>query len=181
MTNIKANQPTRNAIKRLYWGLGFLVIAIIAFALILILPDKTTPNQPEDKIPVFSKHGTASFMDTNGKTLATFDIEIADTPDKLKQGLMYRDSLARNQAMLFLMPANEPQSFWMKDTYLALDIIFIAADSSIVSISANTRPFSEEQLQSTGPALYVLEINAGLASKFNLKPGDRFVWSRLQN
>jgi len=165
---VKIQTPSAPYIK-LYLGIAFLLIAIIAVILILILPDND--SKPNNSLAqyTFRKEGTASFQDK-----AFFDIEIAETPDEMKTGLMYRDSLSTNQAMLFIYDIPDILSFWMKNTYLPLDIVFIGPDSSIVSIGENTTPFSEQSVVSKGPAQYVLEINSGLASAYGLKIGDKF-------
>jgi len=81
--------------------------------------------------------------------------------------------------MLFLFPTEEPLSFWMKDTPLPLDIIFLSADRTIVTIRKNTVPFSEASVPSDRPAKYVVEVNAGFADRHRLAPGDRVFWQRL--
>jgi len=175
----KKTAPKQSSpLHRLYIGLGLLIVAVIAVLLILLLPDKKSVVQDENSSYRFEKHGTASFLDNKGNQICTFDIEIADTIEKQTIGLMYRDSLATNQGMLFPYDNEEIRSFWMKNTYLPLDIIYISADSSIVSIAANTTPFNEEALQSEAPAQFVLEINAGLSAGLNLQPGVKFSYHR---
>lgn len=166
--------------RKLYLGIGFLVVAIICLALIFVLPDKQVEkkDQVSKEKYVFTQQGMASFFDKEGKQKCRFIIEIADTPEKQKQGLMYRESMYDYQAMLFVNDKADNQSFWMKNTYLPLDIIFIGSDSTIVSISENTTPFSEEKLLSEGPAQFVMEVNAGQASVNNLKKGDKFIWKK---
>jgi uncharacterized membrane protein (UPF0127 family) len=175
----KPSQSVRHQFNRLYLGLAFLVIALLAAVLIICIPDGKKNPAPEVNTYSFVKEGIASFLNSSGAPFCSFDIEIADTPSELASGLMYRDSLALNQGMLFLMPRNEIQSFWMKNTYLPLDIVFIGIDSTVVSISENTVPFSEERIVSTSPAAYVLELNAGAAKRCGIAPGIRFSWSRM--
>jgi len=81
--------------------------------------------------------------------------------------------------MLFVFPAEESLSFWMKDTPLPLDIIFLGADRTIVTIRENTVPFSETSVPSDRPAQYVVEVNAGFAARHRLAPGDRVFWQRI--
>jgi uncharacterized membrane protein (UPF0127 family) len=175
------NRPDKKPVpsykKQLYLGLLFLLLAIIAAVTIVLLPD-TAANQPSSDSYVFKKQGMASFYDKDGSPKCSFEIEIAETPEQQKLGLMYRDSMAVNQGMLFPYAAPTSPSFWMKDTYLPLDIIFIGADSTIVSLSKNTTPFSEERINPKAPAQFVLEINAGLSQKLNLSEGDKFSWKK---
>lgn len=104
-----------------------------------------------------------------------FQAEIADDFEERRVGLMNRPSLPEDRGMLFLFPDQEPsiQGFWMKDTLISLDIIYLAPDGRIVSIARNTTPLSEESLPSAGPASAVLEINGGLSDRLGIAPGDR--------
>ena len=106
-------------------------------------------------------------------TLAVFDIEIAEQPTERNYGMMYRKSMDPNMAMLFIMDREEPQSFWMKNTYVSLDIIYINENMEVVSIQKNARPLDETSLPSGEPAKYVLEVKGGLSDKLNLKKGDK--------
>ncbi|MGC9362801.1 MAG: DUF192 domain-containing protein, partial [Candidatus Syntrophosphaera sp.] len=111
---------------------------------------------------------------------ARFDIEIASSEQASMQGLMYRENLDESQAMLFDPEGLANTPFWMKNTYIPLDIIFIDDDNRIMNIVENTRPFSEERIYSDGIYRYVLEINAGLSEKHGLTPGDRIEWTKEQ-
>ncbi len=101
--------------------------------------------------------------------------EVVHTPGSRELGLMYRKQLADDQGMLFVFPVEKRLSFWMKNTYLPLDIIFIDRNLKVVSISANAIPMTETPRESTGPAQYVLEVKAGLADRWGLKPGVSMV------
>lgn len=103
----------------------------------------------------------------------TFQVEVVDTPETRARGLMFRKSLPRSQGMLFDFKTEQPAGFWMENTYIPLDIIFIRADGSIESIAANATPLSRQVLESRGPVLGVLEINGGLAAELGIRPGDR--------
>ena len=107
-------------------------------------------------------------------------VEIADTPAKRSFGLMYRNSLPERQGMLFLFPSEGPLAFWMKNTPLPLDIIYINAARVIVGIAANTTPFSEEPLPSNGPAQFVLEVNAGFCQKYGILVGAKVTLPSVQ-
>jgi uncharacterized membrane protein (UPF0127 family) len=123
--------------------------------------------------PVFRKDGELRFL--HGKTsqpISVVDIEIADSDAEREQGLMYRDSMPENAAMLFLMEMEETQSFWMKNTILPLDIIYVNADRRIVSINKNSKPFSLDPISSEKPALFVVEVNAGYSDRHGIKVDD---------
>lgn len=100
-------------------------------------------------------------------------VEIADTPEKRSFGLMYRRELPEFHGMLFLFPHEQPQAFWMKNTPLPLDILFINSALEIVGIAENTTPFSERPIPSGSPAQFVLEVNGGFCQTHGVKAGDR--------
>jgi len=106
----------------------------------------------------------------------TFKVDIADTQQKQSLGLMFRDSMPPEQGMLFIFPNEALRSFWMKNTRIPLDIMYFDKDLKMVSISADTPPCRVSRCPSypsTGPAMYVLELNAGVASALGVGPGDR--------
>jgi uncharacterized membrane protein (UPF0127 family) len=107
-----------------------------------------------------------------------FSVEIADDDATRAQGLMFRDEMADDHGMLFIFPDQRMRSFWMKNTRIPLDIIYIDRDFEVVSISADTPPCRSRNRRcpsypSEGPAQYVLEINGGLAAEYGIEPGDR--------
>jgi uncharacterized membrane protein (UPF0127 family) len=112
-----------------------------------------------------------SIMVKEGREIA-FHVEIADTPAKREMGLQYRRDLAPDHGMIFLFPAEEQQSFWMKNTPIPLDMIFISAERKIVGIVENTVPFSLDGRSVSGRSQFVLEINGGLSSRYGFKAGD---------
>jgi uncharacterized membrane protein (UPF0127 family) len=102
-----------------------------------------------------------------------FTVEIAaDEPSRMR-GLMFRTHLAPDAGMLFEFPDDHFRSFWMKNTVLPLDMLFIRADGTISSIAAHTTPYSEQEILSKEPVREVLEINAGRAAALGIVPGDR--------
>lgn len=102
-----------------------------------------------------------------------FKVEVADTPQTQERGLMYRRSLAPDRGMLFDFKTVQPVTFWMKNTYIPLDMVFIGADGRIVSIARNAVPMSESMISSAGPVLEVLELPGGRAAQIDALPGDR--------
>ena len=121
----------------------------------------------------FKKEGELTIKKAaNDSIIKTIDIEIADDDYQTQTGMMYRDSMKDNQGMLFVFPDARFHSFYMKNTRIPLDIIYIGSDKKIVSFQKNAKAFDETSLPSDAPAQYVLEINAGLADKWNLEVGD---------
>lgn len=102
-----------------------------------------------------------------------FQVEIADDDAERAHGLMYRTALAPDRGMLFAFESAAPRAFWMKNTYIPLDILYIGADGRIVSIAANTEPFNETPVPSGKPASAVLEIYGGRAGELGIGVGDR--------
>lgn len=103
-------------------------------------------------------------------------VEVADSPSKQALGLMYRRELAEDQGMLFIYSRIETMSFWMKNTLIPLDIMFFDHDLRLINVSANTPPCKTARCpsyKSTAPGKYVLEVNAGLANKWGVQPGDK--------
>ncbi len=111
-------------------------------------------------------------VDRGGKALR-FKVELADSPEAQARGLMFRDRLGDNEGMIFPSAQPGPRSFWMKNTPLSLDIIFIGPDGRIANIAANTVPYSLDSVSSKGDASGVLELRAGRAAALGIVPGDR--------
>ena len=101
-----------------------------------------------------------------------FEVEIADDDRERAVGLMFRRSMGEDEGMLFDFGEDEPASFWMRNTYIPLDMLFIKADGTIESIAERTTPLSEKSVPSKGPVRYVLELNGGVSDKFGIAPGD---------
>ena len=103
----------------------------------------------------------------------SFKVEIADDDAERERGLMYRTSLAPDAGMLFIWTKPAQRAFWMRNTYIPLDIIYIGVNGRILSISAMAEPFNETPLPSEGAALGVLEIAGGRAAELGITIGDR--------
>jgi len=102
-----------------------------------------------------------------------FSVEYAKTDDERAKGLMFRRELPEGKGMLFDFSPEQPVAMWMKNTYVSLDMIFIAGDGRIIRIAENTVPESLATISSGGPAKGVLEVVAGTAKKLGIRPGDR--------
>ncbi len=101
-----------------------------------------------------------------------FQVEVADSPAKREMGFQYRRELARDRGMIFLFPVESDQTFWMKNTPIPLDMIFIGRDLKIVGIVQQATPFSLDSRSVGKPSQYVLEINGGLAKRMGIEAGD---------
>jgi len=108
-----------------------------------------------------------------GGSSYAFEVEVVRREADRNRGLMFRESMDAAHGMLFDFDPPRPVSFWMKNTHIPLDIIFIDADGLIIRIAENTVPFSLDPIPSGGSTRGVLEINAGLSRKLGLRPGDR--------
>ncbi len=154
----------RRALRRQRHGLFFFALSLV----VLIVACSSSSSLPQ--VILFPQTGEP----------VRVAVEIADTPTKRNFGLMYRRDLPQSHGMLFLFPHEEPLSFWMKNTPLPLDIIFINAARTIVGIAANTTPFSEIPLPSQGPAQFVLEVNAGFCQRNGIAAGAQVTLPGLQ-
>jgi uncharacterized protein len=107
----------------------------------------------------------------------SFAVEVVTTPEQQAQGLMFRRELPEGQGMLFDFHREQSTSFWMKNTYISLDMIFIRGDGRVLRVAENTVPLSEALVPSGGPVRAVLEVIAGTAKKIGIEPGDRVAHS----
>lgn len=154
--------------------LAVLFIALISF---FILSNLTKKNK-KDEDYVFKKQGELTFLAMNNRVKTKIDIQIADNEFDRELGLMFRKKMNGNQGMLFIFPQTRIQIFWMRNTYLPLDMIFIDSTKEIVTIKKNTTPLSDKTYASSKPVQYVLEVNAGFCNKFNIKVGDKVGWTK---
>lgn len=102
----------------------------------------------------------------------TFKVDVADTAAERAQGLMFVESMPRFSGMLFIYESTQPLAFWMRNTLIPLDMVFLDASGEVRHIHANAIPHDETPIRSPEPGLAVLEINGGLAAKLNLSVGD---------
>jgi len=155
----------------------FFIAGILSLFIALSCKD-SDKSQPVRTVDIsFTKDGELHLIKKDSDSIIqTLDIEIADTEYKTQTGLMYRDSMKDHQAMLFIFPDVQVRSFYMKNTAIALDIIFINETKEIVSFQKNAKPYDATSLPSGAPVQYVLEINAGLSDRWGLETGDRIEW-----
>ena len=111
----------------------------------------------------------------NGET-HRFRVEVAATPQEQARGLMFRTEMGADEGMIFISQVPQVRSFWMRNTVIPLDIIFIGPDGRIMNIAADTVPYSETPILSDGPAMAVLELNAGTAALLGFGQGAKVEW-----
>jgi uncharacterized membrane protein (UPF0127 family) len=128
--------------------------------------------------PEFIREGTLTFLKAAGDTVKTIDIEIADTERDRMQGLMYRTKMDFDKGMLFIFDNEEEQSFWMRNTKISLDILYVNSQLEILTIYKHTQPYSDSPIPSFKPALYVVEVAAGFCDQFSVEEGDRIAFDR---
>ncbi|PWH83324.1 hypothetical protein DIS18_01865 [Algibacter marinivivus] len=152
------------------------ILLTVLFSLIFIscMDNKKAIKQTEI---TFTKEGELTIFKASDATQIHLDIEIADTDFDIQTGLMYRSSMEKKQGMLFVFEDERERFFYMKNTKIPLDLIYISSDTSIVSFQKNANPFDESSLPSNAPAKYVLEVNAGLVDTWGVLVGDRISFS----
>lgn len=137
----------------------FLVIAVLIIIILLLFYSSYNPKQIEEVY--FGE--------------VTVKVEVADSSEEIREGLMYREELGEKEGMLFIFQDERERNFWMKNTLIPLDMIFLDKDKKIVHIVKNAEPCSEEECQlynSRYSSKYVIEVNAGFADKHNIEVGD---------
>ncbi len=135
-------------------------VAFIVFGLLVVAaPSRAASLQPLDIISATGKH--------------SFQVEVVDNDADRAKGLMYRKELPADRGMLFDFKREQDVSFWMQNTYIPLDMIFIRADGRIMRIQENAEPLSTRLIPSGGPVLGVLEVIGGTARKLGINPGDQ--------
>ncbi|NNF81854.1 MAG: DUF192 domain-containing protein [Flavobacteriaceae bacterium] len=151
-----------------------LTVSLVLGAVLLLSSCKQESQKVMQPIKIkFRKDGDLKVYEARTDSVkAQFSIEIADDEYERQRGLMDRKSMENDQGMLFIFPDNTLRSFYMKSTYIPLDIIYIGSDKTIVSFQKNARPLDESSLPSNVPAQYVFEINGGLSDQLDIKVGD---------
>lgn len=156
------------------------IILVLAIGVYFIFPNLFKKNE-EDPEYVFRKDGILTFYDSNNAVKAKAEIQIADNEFEEELGLMYRKQMDENKGMLFIFPNSQIQTFWMRNTFIPLDMIFVNPDKMIVTIQKNTRVLSNSTYASTAPAQYVIEVDAGYSDRNNIKVGDKVNWVRTRS
>ena len=166
--------------------IAVLLLVILAMAVIynpnrqakrMIESRKYSKGSPSSE-PEFVKNGELAFLKADSTVITSLDIEIADDDAKRERGLMYRRQMELSHGMLFIFEVESLQSFWMKNTYLPLDILYLNAQKKIVRIHENVATLNEMPIPSDFPAKYVIEVNAGFCALYNIRVGDLMTFAR---
>jgi len=120
------------------------------------------PKLPLQNLEILTKTG-----------IRVFQVEVAETPDQQRIGLMFRKEVPDGEGMLFNFGVSRPVAMWMENTIVSLDMVFIRADGTIANIAKATTPYSRATVESSGPVKGVLEIVAGAADRYGIAPGDK--------
>lgn len=138
-----------------------------------------TNHSQKVEIP-FKKEGVLQFIN-NDSVIQTIDIEIAETENEQRLGLMNRSQMAKNHGMLFIHNNNNTTGYWMRNTRIPLDIMYVAEDSTIINIVKNAEPYKEIGIPGPkSPKRFVVEINGGLSDQWNIIEGKtKISWIKL--
>lgn len=151
--------------------LNKLCLLLISASLFISCGDSKKKEQTQKTGRVLEYPNQLLFLNETGQTVSTLDFIKADDPSERNQGLMDVNTMPVNSGMVFYFDTEEPQSFWMMNTPLPLDIMYVNADSVIVSIYKSTTPFSDKSLPSGAPAKFAIETNAGYSISNDIKEG----------
>ncbi len=122
------------------------------------------------------KQGKVIFYDEENRRNLEIFVELAESEYDQSKGLMFRNEFSENQGMMFIYPDEELRYFWMKNTPVALDLIFVDKTMHIRHIHKNAQPFSEKLIASVEAAMYVVEVHAGVCDRYDIKKGQRISW-----
>ena len=174
-TTPKGMAKSKNIIKLSLSRIVTLVV-IIVLVLFFVFNNFVKENEPELKYYTFKKEGELTFTDSLGNTKIKIDLEIADNEYERQLGLMNRKSIEETQGMLFIFSTERLQSFWMRNTLIPLDMLFINKNKEIITIHKNTKVLSAQSYPSTEPAMYVVEVIGGFTDKYDIVAGDKIFW-----
>lgn len=159
------------------------IIALTVFTTLFSCGNKneSTPVKNNEPIEIeFLKEGELKLYN-NDSVIKKLDIELAKSDNERAIGLMNRSTMQENQGMLFVFKEDNNTGFWMKDTRIPLDIIYIGEDSTVISIVKNKQPFDLNAEGATAPYRYVLEVNGTMANKWGIKEGiTKINWEELK-
>jgi uncharacterized membrane protein (UPF0127 family) len=157
---------------------GIMVIAIIFFYWTSIVNNTEKKSAGGIKSHSALGQGQVTFISPDSSQKETILVEIAEDDYSRANGLMYREDLPENQGMLFIFEDERQQYFWMKNTPVSLDMIFVNTDNKIVNIEKYTMPYSTKSYPSRKPALYVIEVVAGYSDQHGIESSWLIDWKR---
>lgn len=157
-----------------------LILVVFAISFIsFCCTNESGPPVIQTDIP-FRPEGLLDFVTKDGTVVTRIAIEVAESDSAQARGLMDRRSLPARGGMLFIDQEPSERSFWMKNTPMPLDIIFVRSDSTIANIVRKTTPYSSEKINSTGLAKFVVEVRAGFTDRYGITDSLRITWKRQQ-
>ncbi|MEX0662584.1 MAG: DUF192 domain-containing protein [Balneolaceae bacterium] len=145
---------------------------ILISLLFISCSDSETTERAESEERSLEYTSEVTFIDVTGNEVSTVEVAVADDDDSRTEGLMDVTNLPEDAGMLFIFDENRERNFWMANTPLSLDILFVNEDLEIVRIHQNTNPYSQDSIPSEAPAKYVVEVNAGYTLKHDITEGD---------
>ncbi|HUD95359.1 DUF192 domain-containing protein [Sphingobium sp.] len=148
--------------------------ALLVFGLIAAC--SSSPSAADKDAPARAAPATLPIVIRSAKGTHRFDVEVARTPQEQEKGLMFRKELAADGGMLFPMNPPRTASFWMKDTLIPLDMLFVHTDGTIAFLQANAQPYSRVPVSAGIPVAAVLELRGGRAAELGIAEGDRLAW-----
>jgi uncharacterized membrane protein (UPF0127 family) len=161
-------------------GLKILLLSLSPAVMFLAGCESHHPNTQGWPTPLLEHStGTLDFLHRDGSIKASISIEIANTREAQIKGLMGRSDLGINHGMLFVFKQTKIRKFWMKNTSVPLDIIFVGEGGCIVNIAESTTPMSGKDYWSSGPIKYVVEVRAGFSKRFKIDTSTCIRWRRL--
>lgn len=146
------------------------LLILISF-LFISCNDTETPERTDTEERTLEYTSEVTYIDVNGNEVTTIDVAVADDDESRTQGLMDVTDLPEDAGMLFIFDENRERNFWMANTPLSLDILFVNEDYEIVRIHQNTTPYSQDSIPSEEPAKYVVEVNAGFTLRHDITEG----------
>lgn len=137
-----------------------------------------TEEQTRGRVLDYS--ATIEFLNSSGEIVKTIDAAVADDDKSRSEGLMEVYDLPEDSGMLFIFENDQPRSFWMANTPLSLDILFVNSEFEIVRVHRDTEPFSQDNLHSEAAAKYTIEVNAGFTLKHDINEGMKVRFTDLK-
>lgn len=155
-------------------------VPLAAAAVMLLLTQSVLAQSPNLPLDLASYPRTQLTVTTaaHPPRTHTFDVWVADTPERSEQGLMFVSDLPESKGMVFLLVPARVENMWMKNTYIELDMLFVRADGHVAKIIERAHPMSQDILTSGEPVAAVVELKGGLVAKLGLKAGDVVRWNK---
>ncbi|MBC7160224.1 MAG: DUF192 domain-containing protein [Porphyrobacter sp.] len=163
------------------------LLSVLLAPILVLAPAACSPQAAESTAQRASAPAAASVHPQSGLEVIpltvtaggrshAFRVEVARSPQDQARGLMFRTALGPDEGMLFPYDPPRIASFWMRNTVIPLDLIFIGPDHRVINVAANAVPYSEESIRSDAPAIAVLELNGGRAAELGIGPGAEVRW-----